>query len=102
MTGPCACLSLPRLTLSCSDIPENVVQPVCAMTRSALGRAHAASNKIEFRYLNGNLMFPEIHPLTLVFECNSRKADTSLHLVSSNEWHRHQPFGFTFLPSIGR
>jgi hypothetical protein len=61
-----------------------------------------ALNKIEFRYLNGNLMFPEIHPLTLVFECNSRKADTSLHLVSSNEWYWHQPFGFTFLPSIGR
>jgi hypothetical protein len=43
-------------------------------------RAARASNKIEFRYLNGNLMFPEIHPLTLVFERNSRKPDTSLQL----------------------
>jgi deoxyinosine 3'endonuclease (endonuclease V) len=80
MTGPCTCLSLPRLTFSCSDILENVVQPVCAMMRSAPGRAHVASNKIEFKYLNGNLMFPEIHPLTLVLERNSRKPDPSLQL----------------------
>jgi len=32
-----------------------------------------ASNKIEFSYLNGNLMVPKIHPLTLNFDCNSRK-----------------------------
>jgi len=32
-----------------------------------------ASNKIEFSYLNGNLMVPTIHPLTLNFDCNSRK-----------------------------
>jgi hypothetical protein len=32
----------------------------------------SASNKIEFSYLNGNLMVPAIHPLTLGFGCNSR------------------------------
>jgi hypothetical protein len=29
-------------------------------------------NKIEFSYLNGNLMVLKIHPPTLNFGCNSR------------------------------
>jgi hypothetical protein len=33
----------------------------------------SASNEIEFSYLNGNLMVPTIHPLTLSFGCNSRQ-----------------------------
>jgi hypothetical protein len=37
-----------------------------------------ASNKIEFSYLNGNLMVPQIHPLTLDFDCNSRKGGQRL------------------------
>jgi hypothetical protein len=32
-----------------------------------------ASNKIEFSYLNGNLMVPKIHRPTLIFDSNSRK-----------------------------
>jgi hypothetical protein len=32
-----------------------------------------AANKIEFSYLNGNLMAPRIQPLTLIFDRNSRK-----------------------------
>jgi hypothetical protein len=32
----------------------------------------SASNKIEFSYLNGNLMVPAIHPLSLSSDCNSR------------------------------
>ncbi len=32
----------------------------------------SASNKVEFSYLNGNLMVLTIHPLTLSFGCNSR------------------------------
>jgi hypothetical protein len=35
-------------------------------------RCMSASNKIEFSYLNGNLMVPRIHPLTLSGDCNSR------------------------------
>ena len=35
-----------------------------------------ASTKIEFNYLNGNLMVPKIHLLTLIFGCNSRKRRT--------------------------
>jgi hypothetical protein len=30
-----------------------------------------ASNKIEFSYLNGNLLVLTIHPLTLSSDCNS-------------------------------
>jgi hypothetical protein len=33
------------------------------------------SNKIEFSYLNGNLMVPKLRLLTLAFDGNSRKAD---------------------------
>ena len=32
----------------------------------------SAQNKIEFSYLNGNLMVLKIHPLTLSSDCNSR------------------------------
>ena len=35
--------------------------------------AHAAQSKIEFSYLNPNLMVPDIHPLTLALDRNSRK-----------------------------
>jgi hypothetical protein len=35
--------------------------------------APAASSKIEFSYLNRNLMVPDIHPLTLALDRNSRK-----------------------------
>jgi hypothetical protein len=34
---------------------------------------HAASSKIEFNYLNRNLMVPDIHPLTSALDRNSRK-----------------------------
>jgi hypothetical protein len=36
---------------------------------------HPASNKIEFSHLNGNLMVPDIHPLTLTFNRNSHKGE---------------------------
>jgi hypothetical protein len=40
---------------------------------SAPSPAHAAPSKIEFSYLNRNLMVPDIHPLTLALDRNSRK-----------------------------
>jgi hypothetical protein len=35
----------------------------------------AASNKIEFSYLNGNLMVPAVRPLTLGSDRNSRNVN---------------------------
>jgi hypothetical protein len=37
-----------------------------------------ASNKIEFSYLNSNLMVPNTNLLTLHFDCNSRKGGQRL------------------------
>jgi hypothetical protein len=53
--------------------------------RSARQLLHVASNKIEFKYLNGNLMVPKIHRLTLTFDRSSRKADNVASFVSRNE-----------------
>jgi hypothetical protein len=44
-----------------------------AWRSSGEGQYKPAANKIEFNYLNGNLMVPKIHPLTLTFDRNSRK-----------------------------
>src|SRR5882724_6876009 len=54
------------------------------------GRARPASNEIEFSYLNGNLMVPKIHQLTLVFDCGCRNdrpqnTDNVSAIASSNE-----------------
>jgi hypothetical protein len=49
------------------------------ISRRAL-RAHAASNKIEFSDLNGNLIVAKIHPLTLAFDRNPPKGGHRLFI----------------------
>jgi hypothetical protein len=49
------------------------MQPALAWRSSGAGWCMPASTKIEFNCLNGNLMVPKIHLLTLIFGCNSRK-----------------------------
>jgi hypothetical protein len=73
MRGRCACRGLPRLKFSCLDFLKIVVQLSTRLAHAAPRLVHAAANKIEFNYLNGNLMVPKIHPLNLNFERNSRK-----------------------------
>jgi hypothetical protein len=55
-----------------------LTQPALAWRSSGAGWYMPASTKIEFNYLNGNLMVPKIHPLTLIFGCNSRKGGQRL------------------------
>jgi hypothetical protein len=43
------------------------------------------SNKIEFSYLNWNLMVPKLRLLTLAFDGNSRKTRTMSLLVRSDD-----------------
>jgi hypothetical protein len=65
MNGPCACLSLPCLTTFLLG-SRGADVPCCnRMTRSVVVRAYLASNKIEFKYLNRNLMVTKLYPLTL-------------------------------------
>jgi hypothetical protein len=71
-------LRLSRLAPPCAFLlgfPEKAVVQLGHLpgARSAGGSCMPASIKIEFSYLNGNLMVPKIQPLTLTFDCNSRK-----------------------------
>jgi hypothetical protein len=53
--------------------PEDAVVHFSTRTAHAPpGRVRVASNKIEFSYLNGNLMVLNVHPLTLGLDRNSR------------------------------
>jgi hypothetical protein len=45
----------------------------------------AVSNKIEFSYLNWNLMVPKLHPLTVAFYGNSAQADNVSSFVRNGD-----------------
>jgi hypothetical protein len=62
-------------------IPKTASNLDLAMAHARPRRlADAASNKIKFSYLNGNLMAPKIRPLTLALDRNSLKGGQRLFI----------------------
>jgi hypothetical protein len=73
VSGSCVCLSLPRFKLSCLDFLETELQLGNRWRTLRLEFGHSAATKIEFSYLNDNLMVPIVHPLSLTFDFSSPK-----------------------------
>ncbi|SDT50129.1 hypothetical protein SAMN05444158_6537 [Bradyrhizobium canariense] len=78
MGRTCACLSLRRFTVFCLDYLKPRSRLVTAWHTLRRSSCLPALNKIEFSYLNRNLMVPKLHPLTLAFDGNSPEADECL------------------------
>jgi hypothetical protein len=70
------------------------------------GRARPASNEIEFSYLNGNLMVPRIHQLTLGLQCGCRndqpqETDNVSAIASGNEGFDNDTIPPSFAKRVG-
>jgi hypothetical protein len=62
MTGPCACLSLPCFTIFLLGFRMQPRRSVTTWSALRWSSCLPVSNKIEFSYLNWNLMVPKIAP----------------------------------------
>ena len=82
MSGTCACLGLPCFTTFCLDFLEQPSRLVTAWRALHWSSCLLASNKIEYSYLNWNLMVQNPRLLTLDFDERLERRKMSLLLCT--------------------